>query len=297
MDKAIALRNDKVWTRIPVRRLAKVAKRKPLGVFGGMIVLVMVLAAIFADLITPYGLNETNIGDRFQSYSLDHWLGTDNLGRDVFTRVIYGARVSMYVGLGAVSIGTTGAVILGGVSGFRGGILDLLLQRVVDAWMSFPFLIILLTFIAIFGQGMWNVILALSLGSTFNGSRVVRGAVLSVKANTYVEAGRAIGCSDVRLMIRYILPNIMAPVIILATLALGFVILAEASISFLGFGIPPPAPSWGGMLSGAGRQFMLVAPWMAIWPGVALSLVVFGFNTLGDAVRDVLDPRLRGTSG
>jgi peptide/nickel transport system permease protein len=224
-------------------------------------------------------------------------MGTDNLGRDVFSRVVYGASVSVTVGFGAVLLANVLAALVGVTSGYFGGAYDICVQRVVDAWQSFPFLVVILSMMAVLGPGMLNLILALGVLGAAAGSRVIRGATISVMQNTYVEAARALGAGHLRIMVRYLLPNVAATIIILATIGLGAAILAESALSFLGFGVPPPYPSWGAMLSGSGRSFMYRAPWMAIWPGAAISLAVFGFNMLGDALRDVLDPRLRGGGG
>jgi peptide/nickel transport system permease protein len=248
-----------------------------------------------AEWIAPYDYDEADIFSRLKPPSGAHWLGTDNLGRDVLSRVIFGARVSMLVGVGGVALGLLGATAVGLASGYFGGRLDILAQRVVDAFMCFPLLLVALTIMALLGPGLANVILTLGLVLAVRDSRVIRGAVLGVKANLYVEAARALGATHGAMIGRHILPNIFAPLIILATVNIGAVILIEAALSFLGFGVPPPRPSWGGMLSGAGLVHMLRAPWLALWPGVALSLAVFGANMVGDALRDLLDPRLRGT--
>jgi peptide/nickel transport system permease protein len=193
-----------------------------------------------------------------------------------------------------VSIGTVLATMIGVMSGYFGGKVDVLMQRVVDAWMAFPFLVAVISLMAVLGPGLLNVICALGILSAANSSRIIRSAALAIKEHQYVEAARAVGASHLRIILRYILPNVMAPIIIIATISLGFAILAESALSFLGLGVPPPYPSWGEMLSGSGRSYMHKAPWMATWPGVAISLAVFGFNMLGDALRDLLDPRLRG---
>jgi peptide/nickel transport system permease protein len=224
-----------------------------------------------------------------------HWLGTDNLGRDLWSRIVYGARVSVTVGFTTIALGIVLASLIGVSSGYFGGVYDIVVQRLVDAWMSFPYLVIILSVMAVLGPGMLNVILALSIIVAAINSRVIRGATLQVAANVYVEAARAMGCGHTRIILRHILPNVTATIIIVATIGLGGVILAESALSFLGVGVPPPYPSWGAMLSGSGRTYMFRAPWMAIWPGLAISLAVFGFNMLGDALRDVLDPRLRGS--
>jgi peptide/nickel transport system permease protein len=280
--------------RSRVSVLLRLAGQKPLGTFGLIILVVMLLSGVFAPLLAPYGFNETDLLNRLQEPSLSHWFGTDGSGRDMLSRVIYGARVSIYVGLGAVAIGTFFATVLGMVSGYFGGIFDMLIQRVVDAIMAFPTLLLLITIMSVLGPGQMNVTIGLGIAAMAGNSRVMRSAVLATKEAPYVEAARCVGCHDARVLLRHILPNITAPMIILATLGLAFAILAEASLSFLGFGVPPPAPSWGGMLSGVGRSYFLVAPWIAIFPGLAISLAVFGINMFGDAIRDVLDPKLRG---
>ena len=272
-------------------------KRKPLGALGGLIVLGLLVMAVCAPLIAPYKYDETIAGARMKAPGTQFWMGTDNLGRDVFSRVVYGASVSVTVGFGAVLLANVLAALVGVTSGYFGGAYDICVQRVVDAWQSFPFLVVILSMMAVLGPGIVNLILALGILGAAAGSRVIRGATISVMQNTYVEAARALGAGHLRIMVRYLLPNVAATIIILATIGLGAAILAESALSFLGFGVPPPYPSWGAMLSGSGRSFMYRAPWMAIWPGAAISLAVFGFNMLGDALRDVLDPRLRGGSG
>jgi peptide/nickel transport system permease protein len=267
-------------------------RRKPLGAIGAAIILALLVMAVFADRIAPYPYDQSIA--RMKPPSAQFWLGTDNLGRDVWSRVVYGARISVSVGFATVALATLLAVIIGVSSAYVGGTYDILIQRVVDAWISFPALVIILSLLAALGPGLLNLILALSIIGAAGTSRVVRGATLSVIQNPYVEGARAIGAGHGRILLRYVLPNIAATIIILATIGLGAVILAESALSFLGFGVPPPYPSWGAMLSGSGRTFMYHAPWMALWPSVAISLAVFGFNMLGDALRDVLDPRLRG---
>lgn len=269
-------------------------RRKPLGAAGGLVLAGMLALALLAEGIAPYGYDEADIFSRLKAPSETHWLGTDNLGRDLLSRVIYGARISMAVGFGGVVVGLLLGTAVGLVSGYFGGRLDLVLQRVVDAFMCFPLLLVALTIMALLGPGLGNVILTLGLVLGVRDSRVIRSAVLSVKAHLYLEAARALGAAHTAMIGRHVLPNILAPIIILGTVNLGAIILTEAALSFLGFGVPPPRPSWGGMLSGAGLVHMLRAPWLALWPGVALSLAVFGANMLGDALRDLLDPRLRG---
>ena len=272
-------------------------RRKPLGALGGFIVLLLLIMAIFAPWIAPYKYDETIPGARMKAPGAQFWMGTDNLGRDVYSRVVYGAAVSVTVGFGAVLLANLLASVIGITSGYFGGAYDICVQRVVDAWQSFPFLVVILSMMAVLGPGLLNLILALGVLGAAAASRVIRGTTISVMQNTYVEAARALGAGHLRIMIRYLLPNVAATIIILATIGLGAAILAESALSFLGFGVPPPYPSWGAMLSGSGRSFMYRAPWMAIWPGAAISLAVFGFNMLSDALRDVLDPRLRGGGG
>lgn len=275
----------------------RLVKEKPLGTFGGILVAILLFVGIFANILAPYGINKTHVADCLAPPSAEYLLGTDNLGRDVMSRIIYGARISMYVGLGGAILSTVVSVVIGLVSGYFGGKIDTIVQRFVDAWMCFPPLVIYLTVMSILGPGMLQVILVLGIHRGITQSRVVRSAVMGVKENIYVQAAGSIGCTNTKILIQHVLPNIMAPIIILFTVASGFMILQESTLSFLGFGIPPPTPSWGGMLSGAGREFMLEAPWMVLWPGLALSLAVYGINMLGDGVRDILDPRMRGGLG
>jgi peptide/nickel transport system permease protein len=284
-------------TAAVLQTLWQFCRRKPLGAIGGFIVLVLLIMAIFAPWIAPYSYDETIPGARMKAPGAQYWMGTDNLGRDVYSRVVYGASVSISVGFGAVLLANVLAALIGITSGYFGGAYDICVQRVVDAWQSFPFLVVILSIMAVLGPGLLNLILALGILGAAAGSRVIRGTTISVMQNTYVEAALALGAGHLRIMLRYVLPNVAATIIILATIGLGAFILAESALSFLGFGVPPPYPSWGAMLSGSGRSFMYRAPWMAFWPGAAISLAVFGFNMLGDALRDVLDPRLRGGGG
>jgi len=275
----------------------RLVREKPLGTVGGVIVLVLLLVGILANVLAPFGYNEIHLASRLCPPSGINILGADNLGRDLLSRIIYGARISMYVGLGGAALDVTVATSIGIISGFFGGKTDTVIQRFVDAFMCLPPLFFFLTIMAVVGPGLVQVIFVLGIASGIPGARVVRSAVIAIKENVYVEAARAIGAPSGRILLRHILPNIMAPVIIIFTVAMGAMIINEASLSFLGFGIPPPTPSWGGMLSESGRRYMLLAPWMALWPGLALAIVVYGINMLGDALRDLLDPRLRGGLG
>lgn len=277
--------------------LARFCRRKPLGAFGAVVILCLLLMAGFAEWIAPYAYDQQIPNARLKPPGIHFLLGTDNVSRDIFSRIVYGARVTVTVSFVTVFLGNLLAAAIGITSGYFRGRYDMAVQRIVDAWQSFPFLIIILSLLAVLGQGMLNVILSLSILVAAGASRVIRGATLSVVENQYVEAARAIGAGHLRIMVRHILPNVMATIVVLATIGLGGIILVESALSFLGYGVPPPHPSWGSMLSSSGRTYMYIAPWMAIWPGVAISLVVFAFNMLGDALRDVFDPRLRGAGG
>ena len=277
--------------------LTRMIKEQPLGIGGGIIVLIFIFVAIFADVLAPYGFLEAHLADRLQGSSAQYPLGTDQLGRDFFSRLIYGARLSIAVGLAATSLNVVVALLLGGTSGFLGGKYDLAVQRFVDAWMAFPGLLLLLTIMSLVGRGITQIIVVLGIAGGIGGSRVVRGAVVGIKENVYFQAAEAMGSSKWRAFVRHVLPNIMPVVIIIFSINIGGVMIAEASLSFLGFGLPPTVPSWGGLLSREGRHYMEQAPWLALWPGLCLTVVVFSLNMVGDALRDLLDPRLRGGGG
>lgn len=266
-----------------------------MGAICGAIVLVFLLCGLFADVLAPYGLNEILPGSRLSPPSLAFPLGTDYLGRDMLSRILHGARLSLVVGLCAAALATLISIIIGLCSGYFGKRLDMLTQRFVDAWMSFPDLILLIVAISVVGPGLTQVILVLGVDSGITGSRIVRGAVLTTRQNLYVRAAEAMGAGSLRILVHYVLPNIAAPLILLFTMRVGRAILTEAALSFLGLGIPPPAPSWGGMLGGTSRNFMYIAPWLAIVPGLCLLIVVFSINVLGDSLRDALDPHLTRT--
>ena len=280
-------------------------KQKPLGAFGALVLVVMIVFALFAGVISQYDPTEFNRyvdeagRDRnatFQAPNSTYWLGTDEFGRDIFSRIVYGSRISLRIGFISVLLGTVAGSLLGMVSGYVGGRFDMVTQRIMDALMALPGLILALMVIAALGRGEFPVIVAIALNIGPNANRLLRAQCLTIKERPYVDAARAVGASNLRIILAHILPNSLAPFLIIATAGLGAAILIEASLSFLGFGVPQPAPSWGGMLTGNAQQFAVVAPWLAIAPGVAISLAVFGFNVLGDALRDVWDPRLRGAS-
>jgi peptide/nickel transport system permease protein len=265
-----------------------------MGAIGAVIVCVLVLAAVFADRITPHKPEQVRAVQRFQPPSQVHWFGTDDFGRDVFSRVAHGARISLRIGIMAVLLGTTVGALIGLVSGYFGGRTDLVVQRIMDGLMAFPTLVLALAVVAALGASVRNVIIAVGLTLTPAANRLVRSVALSVREAPFVMAARSLGGSHWRVVFRHVLPNCLAPYLVVATANLGSAIVAEASLGFLGLGVPPPTPAWGSMLSGATQTYLFRAPWMAIYPGLAISLAVFGFNMLGDAVRDLLDPRLRG---
>ena len=274
--------------------LIRLVREKPLGTISGIIILILIFVAIFADVLAPYPYREMHLVDRLQGASALYLLGTDQLGRDLLSRLIVGARLSLTVGLAATTINVVVALLIGGTSGFLGGKLDLAVQRFVDAWIAFPGLLLLLTIMSIVGRGLPQIILVLGIAGGIGGSRVLRGAVIGIKENDYFLAARAIGSPTAATLIRHVLPNIMPVMIIIFSITVGGVIIAEASLSFLGFGLPVNIPSLGGMLSREGRQYMETAPWLALWPGLALTITVYCLNMFGDAMRDFLDPRLRG---
>ena len=292
-DVTVELDEQKRRSRL-IDFLSRLVREKPLGTFGGIIVLLLLFSGIFADVLAPYPMKEPHMYDRLTGPSGKYLLGTDQLGRDMLSRIIYGARVSVIIGLSATSVNMVVALLIGTTTGFFVGKLDVVVQRFVDAWMAFPGLLILITVMSLVGQGQLQTILVLGISGGIGGSRISRSAVIGIKENDYFEAAKAIGSPPLRTIFRHVLPNIMAPMIVIFTVTIGGVIMAEASLSFLGFGLPPDVASWGGMLSREGRQHMEAAPWLALWPGLALTLVVYGINMFGDALRDLLDPRLRG---
>ena len=281
--------------RNPIKPFVDFISRKPLGAAGALIIVVMVLMAIVGPWMTSWDPLTHNLPDKLQGPNSNHWLGTDELGRDLWARMMTGARVSLLVGFASVAFGSGIGGVVGVISGWYGGKVDNSIQRIMDALMSIPTLILALAVTAALGTSLWNIILAIGIVQIPRANRVVRSQVLAVKESQYVDAARAIGAVNIRIMAQHITPQCVAPWLIIATGALGIAILTEASLSFLGLGVPQPEPSWGGMLTGPVRDWFPIYPYLAIWPGLALSLAVYGFNLFGDAIRDVLDPRLRGT--
>jgi peptide/nickel transport system permease protein len=276
------------------RAARRLMRTQPLGTAGLVIILALVLMAVFAPVLAPY--DPTSIDGRsLQSPRSEHFFGTDDKGRDVLSRVIYGSRTSLQVGIIATFVGVTGGALVGLLSGYFGGWTDTVFQRLMDSLQAFPTLILALIMVAVVGSSIVNLMAVVGVAIIPGVGRIIRGVVLSEKQNQYVEAARAIGATSGRIVFRHLLPNLAAPLIVISTSLLAAAILVEAALSFLGLGTPPPTPSWGGDLSGQARRYFIYAPWMAIFPGAAISLVVFGFNLLGDALRDVLDPRLRGS--
>jgi peptide/nickel transport system permease protein len=273
-----------LWTTI---------RRKPLGAVSAAVIVALVLTAVFANVLAPFDPVETRPEIRLQAPSRVHPFGTDDIGRDVLSRVIHGARISLWVGLLAVGIGTMAGMIVGLLCGYCEGRLDLVLQRVMDAVQAIPGLVLALAIVSVLKPSTTNAMLAIAIVIIPGNSRIVRGAVLSTKQNRYVEAAHAIGCRHPRIILSHILPNVTAPILVIASIWLGNAILIEATLSFLGLGTQPPTPSWGLMLSSTGRAFMEQAPWLAVFPGLAISLAVLGFNLFGDTLRDAWDPKLR----
>ena len=276
-----------------LQSLWRTIRRKPLGAVSAALLTVIVLMAIFADVIAPYDPLETHPEIRLSPPSRAHPFGTDDLGRDVLSRIIHGARISLWVGLLAVGIGTAAGMLIGLVCGYWEGRLDLIMQRLMDAIQAIPGLVLALAIVSVLKPSTTNAMLAIAIVIIPGNSRIVRGAVLSTKQNRYVEAAQAMGCRHLRIIASHILPNVTAPILVIASIWLGNAILIEATLSFLGLGTQPPTPSWGLMLSSTGRAFMEQAPWLAIFPGMAISLAVLGFNLFGDTLRDAWDPKLR----
>lgn len=282
-------------SRLTLGFIRRLFREKPLGAAGAVIFFLFLFCGVFADFLAPYGYNQISPVNRLKPPSWQFPFGTDNLGRDVFSRCLYGAQISVIIGFCAAGLATFISVSVGVLSGYFGGKFDMIVQRIVDAWMSFPDLIVLIVVVSVVGPGVFPIVVVLGLLLGIGGSRIIRGSVLSVRENMYVVAAQSMGASTPRVLLRHVLPNVMAPIIILFTTRVGFVILAESGLSFLGLGVPPPVPTWGGMLSGSGRSFMMQGPWLALAPGLCLTLVVYATNVFGDALRDLLDPRMRGS--
>ena len=279
----------KPWPQV----VAKLARRQPLGAFGFCIVVIMLLLSVFAEFVTIYDpeLNAFEVmltppGDQF-------FLGTDQFGRDVLTRIIFGARTALLVGFSAAFLGASAGLVLGVASAYFGDTFDLLFQRVMDVFLAFPLIIMALAIVSIFGPGLENVIIAITIPFIPQCARVVRSNALAIREIPYVDAARALGFGHARIILRHMVPNVMAPFLIMLSTFVGHAILLEASLSYLGLGVQEPTPAWGLMLQGGAEEYAESAPWMAIWPGIAISLAVFGFNLFGDALRDALDPKLR----
>src|SRR5881397_1450864 len=278
------------WTAI-----ARFARKKPLGAAGGAVILAMVVMAVFAELLQTYDPIATDAAYTLGAPTAEHWLGTDHLGRDIYSRIVHGARVSLIVGVASTLMGSVLGGIVGLLSGYIGGKTDLVTQRFLDILQGLPLLVLALVMSAALGPALHNVVIAISIPIIPRAARVIRSSVLTIREMQYIEAARALGVRHLRIAFRHILPNTMGPFIVLCTAQLGSAILVEATLSFLGLGVPEPYPSWGRMLSVSAAEYAQKAPHLVLFPGIAISLAVFGSNLLGDALRDTLDPRLRGT--
>jgi peptide/nickel transport system permease protein len=293
-QQGISMRDRSAPSRM-VHTIMRFSRAKPLGAISAFLILLMVFAAVFAPIVATHDYRKVNAREKLQGPSAEHWLGTDQLGRDMFSRIVYGARVSLFVGFVGTLLGVGIGALIGLLAGYSSGKTDMVLMRFSDAVQAFPGLILALAIVAALGPGLRNAFIAISITLLARPARVVRGSVLAAKATAWVEAAHTVGASDLRIMLRHILPNVFAPIMVLASLILGIAILIEASLSFLGLGVLPPTPAWGSMLNQAGATYFESYPHLAIIPGVAISLAVFAFNLFGDALRDVLDPRLRGS--
>lgn len=269
------------------------ARKQPVGTAGFLIVLGIALLALFADFLAPYDPENISFGDMLSAPDADHWFGTDQFGRDILTRLIYGARTALAIGVTSAVGGATLGLILGVASAYFGGKIDLFLQRFIDVFIAFPVIIMALAIVAVFGTDLGYVMLAIALPFVPDASRIVRSNALAIREIPYVDAARALGFGHSRIILRHMLPNVMAPFLIIVTANVGQAILLEASLSYLGLGVQEPTPAWGLMLQGGAEEYAESAPWVPIFPGLAITLAVFGFNLLGDGLRDMLDPRLR----
>ena len=274
-------------------RVLNLIRKQPLGATGAATILLLVFGAAFADVLTSYDPEGANFDPMFIAPGEQYILGTDQFGRDIWARILYGARTALFVGITAGFMGATIGLVLGVTSAYLGGTFDLIFQRVIDVMLAFPLIILALAIVAMLGTGLENVILAIVIVKISLCARVVRSNALAIREIPYVDAARVLGFGHARIVLRHMVPNVMAPYLIILTFYIGDAILLEASLSYLGLGLQEPTPSWGLMLQGGAEEFAESAPWLAIWPGVAISLAVFGFNLFGDALRDVLDPKLR----
>ena len=268
-------------------------QRQPVGSIGLVLVLIFGMAGIFADWLAPYNPTSNDFAAMTEAPSWAHWLGTDQLGRDILSRILFGARTAFVVGLSSALIGGSFGLVIGVGSAYFGGKIDLWLQRVLDIVISFPLIIMALAIVSIFGTGVENVILAITIPGIPRTARVVRSSALAIREVPYVDAARALGFGHIRIILRHMVPNVMAPFLVVITAFVGQAILAEASLSYLGLGVQEPVPAWGLMLQGGAEEYATTAPWIAIFPGLAIMLTVFGINLFGDSLRDVLDPKLR----
>jgi peptide/nickel transport system permease protein len=273
--------------------LRQFCAQNPLGAAGGFVVVLMIAMAVFAELVTVYDPTRNNFGTMLEAPSIEYWLGTDQFGRDLYTRIVFGARTALLVGFVSAFVGATAGLVLGVASAYFGGRFDLIFQRIMDVLMAFPLIILALAVVSIFGTGTQNVIIAITIPFIPRCARVVRSSALAVRETPFIDAARACGFSHARIVLRHMVPNVMAPYLIMMTAAVGQAILIEASLSFLGLGVQEPVPAWGLMLRGGAQDYAESAPWVAIFPGIAISLAVFGFNLFGDALRDWLDPKLK----
>lgn len=268
-------------------------KKQPLGLFGLLVVIVMIVLALFAETISPYDPEANNFEFMLSPPNSQFWLGTDQFGRDLLTRIIYGAQTALFVGFVAATVGSVLGLVLGVASAYFGGIFDLVVQRIMDVIMAFPLIILALAVVATLGNGIENVIIAITIPFIPQCARVVRSSALAIREIPYVDAARSLGFGHSRIILRHMVPNVMAPFLIMFTSFVGQAILLEASLSYLGMGVQEPTPAWGLMLQGGAEEYAESAPWVAIFPGLAITLAVFGFNLFGDALRDLLDPKLR----
>ena len=280
---------EKSWSS----QLIDMIRRQPLASAGGLVVLIMIFATIFANFLTPYDPEAASWVNQLTPPSAEFWLGTDAFGRDILTRIIYGARTALFVGFTAAFVGATGGLILGVASAYFGGRFDIICQRLVDIVMAFPLIVLALAVVATLGASTVNVIIAITIPFIPQCARVVRSSALAIREIPYVDAARALGYSHMRIIMKHMIPNVMAPYLIMLTTFVGQAILLEASLSYLGMGVQEPTPAWGLMLQGGAEEFAESAPWVPIFPGLAITLAVFAFNLFGDGLRDVLDPRLR----